>query len=132
MIVIRRLGKRLPQSPSLIPFVQASIRDEYRQSGVNPVIDMGVAVESAIEATAPNHEPPKEPERKSEVREQRQPPDAKISRNEAADVYTLIADRKIESTEVPKLLASVGHKGKLAELPKAKLAALLAKIGEAT
>lgn len=122
---IRRISKRLPQSPSLIPFVQSALRDEYRQAGIINVADITPAVAQVLDAE--NIEPPPPAsEPKSQIKEEKS--DDKITDSQAKDVYTLISDCKLESTDMPKLLAAVGHKGKLVTLPKEKLAALHEKI----
>ncbi len=123
---IRRLAKRLPQSPALIPFIQASIRDEYRSAGVRQVIDMPVAITEALEE-ADVHQPLKQVEepRKSSIKEKKPEAAAKITKEQVNQVYMLVADLDLPSTDTAIVLKEIGHTGKLADLPNGLFPALV-------
>lgn len=125
---IRRLAKRLPQSPALIPFIQAAIRDEYRQVGVHQVVDMPAPV---VEVLAEEHitpEPQMKPARESAIKEEKPKPEAKITKQQSNQIYTLVADLALESTDTAKAMKAIGHHGKLADLPAAMFTALAAEL----
>lgn len=117
---IRRLAKRLPQSPAMIPLIRAAIRDEYRQQGLDPMIQLPAPVAEAL-VDEGIHEPQPEAgkERESQVKEQSKSEQRadKITKAQVSQIYTLAADLALESTEIPKALREIGHKGKLDELP---------------
>lgn len=116
---IRRLAKRLPQSPALIPFIQASIRDEYRQQGIHQAIDVLPEVQQVMIEEKISEEPPQRPARESSIKEKpkAEQKNEKISKDQVNQIYTLAADLALESTEIPKAMKQIGHAGKLAELP---------------
>jgi hypothetical protein len=62
--------------------------------------------------------------RKSQVKESKPDPKAKISKEQISQIYSLAADLALESTEIPKAIKEVGHAGKLADLPASLFAAL--------
>jgi recombination protein RecT len=127
---VRRIAKRLPQSPALIPFIQAAIRDEYRQAGVRQVVEMTPEIEKvmAVEEILP--EPEMKSARKSAVKEKPAKEQAfeKISKEQVSQIYQMTADLALESTEIPKALKSVGHNGKLTELPANLFTALAGEL----
>ena len=123
---IRRLAKRLPQSPALIPFVQAALRDEYRQQGIHQVVDVPAPIAEVLSEAKITEEPPQREARTSAVKETKPKPDAKITKDQVNQIHMLVADLNLESTEVGKACREIGHQGKLAELP-ASLFAELAK-----
>lgn len=121
---IRRLSKRMPQSPSLIPFVQAAIRDEYRQQGHFEPLQHTQGVAEALDSlelspAPPSREKLQEQEPKTTIKADKAASKEPISQNEADDLYTMICDAKLD---VPSVFKHLGHKGKLTDLPKGKLA----------
>jgi len=116
---IRRLAKRLPQSPGLIPFIQAAIRDEYRQQGIHQVVEIAPEIEHVLAAEKIKEVPPQRDARESPVKEKSKAEQKsdKITKVQVSQIYTLAADLALESTEIPKAMREAGHKGTLAELP---------------
>lgn len=125
---IRRLAKRMPQSPSLVNFVAAAIRDEYRQQGMSVAPIVSAETEKVLDTMGIEPPTPIE-ERTSEIHEK--PSTNPISANEFDDLYTMMADAKLsmEKDLIP-LMKSFGHKGNPKQFPKANLAALIEKIQE--
>ncbi len=134
---IRRLAKRLPQSPAFLPFIQAAIRDEYRQQGIHQVVEMPalangnsepIPMVEILKDENVTEEPRQRPARESSVKEKPKVEQRaeKISAKQVSQIYTLIADLALESTEIPKALKSIGYNGKLPELP----AELFGKLAE--
>jgi recombination protein RecT len=130
---IRRLAKRLPQSPALIPFIQAAIRDEYRQQGIHQVVELppltngggeSVPLVEVLREENVVEERQVESPRKSEIKESKPKPDAKISKEQVQKIYNLVADLNLESDMTGKCLKEIGHAGKLADLPADKFTAL--------
>jgi recombination protein RecT len=130
---VRRLGKRLPQSPSLIPFVQASIRDEYRQAGIVKTVEMTPAVEIALEAAEIEPEPENPPaKRESQIKEKPQvekPDTTPITGDQFDQIYKLIADLRLTVADdlIPTMRA-MGHKGSPRQFPAAKFQELVGKV----
>ena len=123
---IRRLAKRLPQSPALVPFIQAAIRDEYRQQGIHQVVELPALVNGGGEPTPMaeilkeqkvTEEPPQREARESKIKEKKSEPAAKITKDQQTALYNLLADLNLESTEMGKAMKEAGHNGKLADLP---------------
>jgi recombination protein RecT len=116
---VRRLAKRLPQSPALIPFIQAAIRDEYRQQGIHQVVEVAPSMVEVLREEKIAEEPPMRTARESSVKEKpkAEQRSEKISKAQVNQIYTLVADLALESTEIPKALKEIGHNGKLPDLP---------------
>lgn len=130
---IRRLAKRLPQSVALVPFVQAAIRDEYRQQGIHQVVDVtpGIAaVEEVLDKMNIKDEPPQTDARDSEIKEttkQEQKVEDKrpINTQEWDALYDQIPHLKLTMVQVVGMMRKLGHKGAPREFPAAKLKELL-------
>ncbi len=137
---IRRLAKRLPQSPALIPFIQAAIRDEYRQQGIHQVVEMPALVNGSAEAIPMaeilkaekiTEEPPVRPARESLIKEKpkaEQREDAKepISKTGHFDqLYDQLAGLKLTMADVVAQMRKMGHSGGPREFPDGKFEALM-------
>ena len=130
---IRRLAKRLPQTPSLVPFIQASIRDEYRQQGIHQVVELppltngggeSVPMVEVLREENVVEQRQVETPRQSEIKEQKPKPNAKITKEQSQKIFMLVADLNLETDEIGKCLKQIGHAGKLADLPADKFLAL--------
>lgn len=133
---IRRLAKRMPQSPGLMNLVRVAVRDEYREqpSYVEPhFIDVEPGMEpvaQAAEKEGIEPEPIKE-ERESKVREKEPAGDSDaIEKNQVRDVYVFMSDSHVESTDLRKALNAVDHKEKLDTLPKSKWKQFWGELGK--
>jgi hypothetical protein len=109
----------MPQSPALIPFIQAAIRDEYRQAGVHQVIEVPPEIEKVLEAHEIFDEPQMRPARESAIKEKPKAEQKaeKITKQQVNQIYMLVADLALESTVLPKAMKEIGFSGKLADLP---------------
>ncbi len=141
---IRRLAKRLPQSPSLIPFIQAAIRDEYRQQGIHQVVDLPPLIVN--EETIPlvevlreekiTEEPPQREARESKIKEK---PKAKqeveasgpISAEQFDQMYGLLPDLKFTMQQCVGIMKKLGHAGPPKQFPAAKFQALIGALEKA-
>jgi hypothetical protein len=67
-----------------------------------------------------------EPKRESAIKEKpaAEQKAEKISKAQVSQIYTLIADLALESSEVPKAMKEIGHVGKLPDLPASLFMAL--------
>jgi recombinational DNA repair protein RecT len=141
---IRRLAKRLPQTPSLIPFVQAAIRDEYRQQGIHQVVDMPpaiiegetVPIVEILREEKVTEEPPVRPARESKIKEKpaavQEVVDAgPISGEQFDQVYGLLPDLKLTMQQCVGIMKKLGHTGAPKKFPAAKFQALIAALEKA-
>lgn len=139
---IRRLAKRLPQSPALIPFIQAAIRDEYRQQGVHQVVDLpsltdvsGVpgGVLPMVEILKEEKivdEPPQREARESKIKEKPKAQQAEestepISSEQFDQVYGLLPDLKLTMQQCVSEMKRLGHIGAPKSFPANKFQALI-------
>ncbi len=131
---IRRLAKRMPQSPSLIPFVQAAIRDEYRQAGVVQASYIEPPIAEALDAMEVVEPPPERPPapRESQIKEKpkKEVTDTTpITGDQFDQIYKLISDLRLtmEAHCLPTMKA-MGHKGSPRTFPAAKFDDLVKKL----
>jgi recombination protein RecT len=117
---IRRLAKRMPQSPALIPFVQAAIRDEYRQQEIRQVVEMPPAINEALAEAEIVETPLQKDARESKIKSKpaaKPTVDATITPEQVKQIQMLVADLNLETTDIGKEAKALGHTGPLAKLP---------------
>lgn len=134
---VRRLAKRLPQSPSLIPFVQAAIRDEYRQAGLVETPNPSPMVAEALESSHIDPEPTKAPTgRRSAIKEKAkevivEEASGPITNEQFDQIYSLVTDLKLTvAADMVPLMKKLGHAGTPRQFPASKFAALVDKLRE--
>jgi recombination protein RecT len=122
---IRRLAKRLPQSAALIPFVQAAIRDEYRQQGIHQVVDVSPTVAESFVEMKVEPTPPEVPARESEIKEkpkaeQKQEAKGPITPEQFDALYDQIAPLGLTMQIIIGMMKKFGHKGSPKQFPAAR------------
>lgn len=136
---IRRLAKRLPQSPALIPFIQAAIRDEYRQQGIHQVVELPALSNGAseivpmVEILREEHvspEPIQKPARESKIKEKpkaevEEQTSGPISEAQFDQIYTLVSDLGLTMQQCMAAMKSLGHTGSPKALPASKFQPLI-------
>lgn len=139
---IRRLAKRLPQSPALIPFIQAAVRDEYRQQGIHQVVDLPtlqveedpearrVPMAEILREEGVKDEPPQREARESKIKEkpkeeQKAEASGPISSDQFDQLYSLLPDLKVTMQQCLGEMKKLGHKGAPRQFPAAKFKALV-------
>ena len=142
---IRRLAKRLPQSPGLIPFIQAAMRDEYRQQGIHQVIDMPplrepggdeIPMVEVLRDEKVVEEPREREARESTIKEK-----PKAEREAAASgpisgpqfdqLYDLLPHLGLTMMDCVSKMKGLGHKGVPRAFPAAKFNALIKALEKA-
>jgi recombinational DNA repair protein RecT len=122
---IRRISKRLPQSPALIPFIQASIRDEYRQQGIHQVVEMPPIVAEVLEKEHIEPDPPQTTAQESEIKEkskaeQKAEASGPITGEQYDAMYDQIPPLGLTMQIVIGFMKKLGHKGSPRQFPTAK------------
>jgi recombination protein RecT len=133
---IRRLAKRLPQSPALIPFIQAAIRDEYRQQGIHQVVEVAPSIMEVLKEEKIKEEPPMREARESSVKEKpksEQKEDAKgpISSEQFDQLYGMLPGLKTTMQAVVGEMKKFGHRGAPRQFPAGKFLALVEALEKA-
>jgi recombination protein RecT len=136
---LRRLSKFMPQSPSLIPFIQAAIRDEYRQQGIHQVVDLPpltvneevIPLVEVLREEKITEEEPRRTARESEIKEtpkkeQKAEEKGPISGAQWDALYDQIPHIKgLTMQGVVGMMKKLGHSGAPRQFPSAKLQQLL-------
>jgi recombination protein RecT len=142
---IRRLAKRLPQSPALIPFIQAAIRDEYRQQGIRQVVELPslvngggeqVPLVEVLREEKITEEPPQREARESKIKEKpkaEQAEEAKgpISGEQFDQLYGLLPNFNLTMEICLGIMRKMGHKGAPRQFPVAKFQGLIEALEKA-
>jgi recombination protein RecT len=133
---IRRLAKRLPQSPALVPFVQAAIRDEYRQQGQHQVVEIHPEVEKEMSRMDIDPGPGQGEPRKSEVKEkpqaaQQEEAKGPMTAQQYDALYDNLAPMGLTMQQCVTMMRRLGHKGVPREFPAAKLQDLIGMMEKA-
>lgn len=132
---IRRLAKRLPQSPALIPFVQAAIRDEYRAQGIHQVVEVQAPVAEAIEELKIEQPPePQEPERRtSRIEEKQTDVVGPITTQQWEQLYdNFCVNGKLTVQQIIGQMKKLGHGGNHKAFPAAKFDKLVEVLQKAS
>ena len=141
---IRRLAKRLPQSPAMIPFIRAAIADEYRQQGIHQVVDLPpltvneehIPLVEVLREEKIVEEPPQREARESTIKEkpkavQAEEASGPISGEQFDQIYTLIGDLKMTMVQCVGAMKKLGHKGTPKQFPASKFQALVTALEKA-
>jgi hypothetical protein len=142
---IRRLAKRLPQSPALIPFIQASIRDEYRQQGIHQVVELpaldnghgeSIPMAEVLREEKIVEEAPQREARESKIKEKPQAEvkaeaSGPITADQFDQLYGLLPDLKLTMHSCLGIMKKLGHKGAPKQFPAAKFQTLIAELEKA-
>lgn len=145
---IRRLAKRLPQTPSLIPFIQAAQRDEERQQGIHQVVDLPSLHVGPLDSSEPvpmaeilkeakvTEQPPQREARESKIKEkpkaeQEAAAAGPISEDQFDQMYGLLPDLKLTMQNCVSVMKRLGHAGPPKKFPAAKFAALIEALQKA-
>ena len=140
---IRRLAKRLPQSPMMIPFINAAIRDEYRQQGIHQVVEMPslmnggpdpIPMVEILKEEKIIEGPPQREARESKIKEkpkaqQEEESKGPISGEQFEQLYSLLPDLKLSMVdcvaEMKKLGFHSDKQGGPKKFPAGKFLALI-------
>lgn len=128
---IRRLAKRLPQSPALVPFVQAAIRDEYRQQGIHKVVELNpdVAQEMGkldIDPGPGIAEAPRDIIKEKPQAAQQEELKGPITSQQYDALYDNLTPMGYTMQQCVGMMRKLGHKGAPKDFPAAKLQELVA------
>lgn len=129
---IRRLAKRLPQSPAMIPFIQAAIRDEERQQAIVKTVEVAPPIAEILREEKIIEEPMRVDARETPIKEkpaeeQKEEQAGPISREQWDQIYdNFCITGKITSQQVIQTMKSkFGHTGPHLNFPAAKFQALV-------